>query len=474
MSSHAERSQPAIHVVVNGGPSGVERTVVSLFAQTVMPDSVELRCHEGRAGDELMVVGQRLGIEVVMSSARDAIAESDVVVEVHAGDVLLPSHLEKLYRLAVGAGAAEALPTFYDRHGSHLVTTTVAEPGALRLRSRASDDGPRLTARCPEPTVLRGRSGRTQDRRSCEVSVIVPAYEAAATLATALGSICGQTVTPAEVVVVDDGSTDESVAVARAFEDLLPIRVVVKPRNQGPGAARRDAIATSTQQLIALLDADDYWLPDHLERLTDAYGGPGTIVTTSQLRWRPEVTEDGPHRDMGTALPDVTRQPRRILAGNFLFVGSLFDRVTYDAAGGFADRRRVEDWDLWVRMIRCGARVVTTGTPTVLYRRHDASLSAGAIGLLQHDLEFLGGLRESLSGRDARIAVRAARGRRAWLDLVRGRQLAGDGHRWAARRHYARAALRDHSLRATAPPSGSATVRALVGLVAPRRAIARR
>ena len=174
---------------------------------------------------------------------------------------------------------------------------------------------------------------------------------------------------------------------------------------------------------------------------------------------------------MGHPIPPLARQRASILAGNFLFICTLFDRATYDRAGGFAPRRRLEDWDLWMRMIVAGAEVTTTDAPSVLYRRHSASLSGGDRGLLEFDIEFLDQLSNELTGAERRIVRRAARGRRALLDLADGRAAAACGDLWSARRAFAKAAVRDHSIRPTAPPSGSATVRGCVGVISPRRLV---
>ena len=94
------------------------------------------------------------------------------------------------------------------------------------------------------------------------VSVVIPAYNAEAVIGDALRSVFAQTFRDFEVVVVDDGSTDDTVGVLEAIGG--GVRLLRQP-NGGPAAARNAGIAVTTAPLIAFLDADDEWLPAKLE-----------------------------------------------------------------------------------------------------------------------------------------------------------------------------------------------------------------
>ena len=103
---------------------------------------------------------------------------------------------------------------------------------------------------------------------SADVSVVIPAWQAAATIGRALASIGTQTATPGEVIVVDDGSTDGTAAAAQTAVGLLggsPLCVLTQT-NAGAGAARNRGIEAAQGRLLAFLDADDEWLPGKLER----------------------------------------------------------------------------------------------------------------------------------------------------------------------------------------------------------------
>jgi glycosyltransferase involved in cell wall biosynthesis len=106
---------------------------------------------------------------------------------------------------------------------------------------------------------------------SAVISVIVPAHQATLYLAECLESILAQTRMPDEVIVVDDGSTDDTAAIASGFGPL--VRVISTP-HAGTAAARNTGIAAATGNVVALCDDDDLWLPDKLRLQLDALGDP--------------------------------------------------------------------------------------------------------------------------------------------------------------------------------------------------------
>jgi glycosyltransferase involved in cell wall biosynthesis len=93
------------------------------------------------------------------------------------------------------------------------------------------------------------------------VSVVIPAYNAASVLPRAIESVLGQTSRPEEVIVVDDGSTDNTAQVATQYG---PSITYIRQDNAGASAARNRGIAEATGEWIAFLDSDDEWLPPKL------------------------------------------------------------------------------------------------------------------------------------------------------------------------------------------------------------------
>jgi glycosyltransferase involved in cell wall biosynthesis len=227
-----------------------------------------------------------------------------------------------------------------------------------------------------EPQRQPGAGGIAPPDPLNPIAVVIPAFNSARTLGAALASVAAQTHPPAAVVVGDDHSDDETPALATRWQDLLPVVVVTLERNAGPAAARRAAIARVDAPLIALLDADDVWFPDHLETLGDLHARHGGIVCADALRWHPGEGIRGATQRDHFSIPPPDQQLFDILRHNFVSIGALFPRVAYDEAGGFRDGvSGAEDWDLWIRMIRAGVRVHGATVPTLLYRVESSGLS---------------------------------------------------------------------------------------------------
>ncbi|MBV8980161.1 MAG: glycosyltransferase [Acidimicrobiia bacterium] len=201
------------------------------------------------------------------------------------------------------------------------------------------------------------------------IGVAIAAYRAGTVLGACLGTIAGQTSPAAQVVVVDDGSGDDTSDVARRWASILPLQVVVLKSNSGVATALHRAVEATDTELVALIGADDMWLPDHLETLSRVHRERGGIAMADAYRW-----EEGKGIRPRTfssyhPVPNPSEQPAAILRENFVFVGSVFERTAYDRVGGFrAEHTGAEDWDLWIRMIRAGERVHSADRPTAIYR----------------------------------------------------------------------------------------------------------
>lgn len=298
-----------------------------------------------------------------------------------------------------------------------------------------------------------------------KVSLIIPLYNSAAFIDAALASVAGQTRLPDEVVVVDDASTDDGAERAERWAGLLPLTVLRQPRNRGLGPARRAGIAGSTHDLIALLDSDDVWLPDHLELMLATYRAHGGIITADTLWWAPGRQLSGVTGRSRKRVPPPDQQRLGILDHNFVHPISLFSRHDYDRAGGFSDLRQMEDWDLWMRMIRDGVRVTMAPSPTALYRIHGNSLSAGR-GNLSINVDVLPAYLPDLARDERRVLRRTIRRRRARIDLLAGEQRAADGDLAGASALWARAVVRDRRLSGGLTGGrSSVTLQALANLV---------
>ncbi|RPJ75440.1 MAG: glycosyltransferase family 2 protein, partial [Acidobacteria bacterium] len=183
------------------------------------------------------------------------------------------------------------------------------------------------------------------------VSVVIPAYNAAAMIGDALRSVFAQTFTDFEVVVVDDGSTDDTARVVEALG--AGVVRLIRQANRGPAAARNAGIAASTAPLIAFLDADDEWLPGKLELQTAYFAAhpEAALLHTATARAGDRQPEHEASRLAGeppaSVFCDLFHTDYDI---NTLTV--MVRREAVEEAGGFDERREVhvEDWDLWLRI----------------------------------------------------------------------------------------------------------------------------
>jgi hypothetical protein len=292
---------------------------------------------------------------------------------------------------------------------------------------------------------------------TADVTVIMAAFNAAATVETALASIAGQTVTPAAVVLVDDGSTDATAEVARRWTDRLPLHVESLPDNQGVGAARAAAMGLVRTSLVATMDADDAWLPAHLSAMVAAFA-PGRLVVARDFLWSPGQWL----RDSPRSLPPHDHQLEALTNGPLGSAGVLFERAACERVGGYRPTlRRSEDWDFYLRMARDGIELALAGEVTLLYRISSGSVSAGYgtaasdVAVLEHALD------EAATPEERTWVERSLRRRRGRRALARALDAVRSGDREAARRH-ARRAVRE----------GSRKTRAIAAavVVAPRTA----
>ena len=193
------------------------------------------------------------------------------------------------------------------------------------------------------------------------ISAIIPLYNGARFIEDALNSVFAQTVLLDEVIVVDDGSTDEGPAIVEQFAANRPVTLLRQP-NGGQSAARNAGIAHSTGSLIALLDQDDMWYPRHLAELVKQFRKPRIL----ELGWvysnLDEVDLAG-QMVVRNCLRNAihVQHPKRDLFGclqSDMFIlpsSSLISRKAFDAVGGFDERLSgFEDDDLFLRMFRAG------------------------------------------------------------------------------------------------------------------------
>ena len=204
------------------------------------------------------------------------------------------------------------------------------------------------------------------------VSVVIPTYNYGRFIKAAISSVLDQTRSPSEVIVVDDGSTDQTSAVVAAFGKAVRY---MRQDNAGVSAARNLGVRESTSQLIAFLDADDILEPSTLEKQVARLDSDEEIglvhcgmrefddETGATIRLHLEGGED---RVANNLL--LWEGPVIVAAGAIIVSRQAFDRV-----GGFDTRMKVgEDWDFCYRVAQ-RFKIGFVAEPLVNYRRHNAA-----------------------------------------------------------------------------------------------------
>jgi GT2 family glycosyltransferase len=204
-------------------------------------------------------------------------------------------------------------------------------------------------------------------------SVIVAAYQVADLIGEAVESVLAQTAPPLEIVVCDDGSTDDLERALAPYHDNLKL---LRQPNRGESAAKNTAAAAASGDYVVLLDADDIWLPQRLEALGElAATRPDLDILTTDSWF--ELAGQKAGRFYGATTPFVvTGQRRAILERNFIMHPAV-RRSRWLAVGGFDESVRIgADWDCWIRLILDGSLAGIVDQPLAHYRLREGSLSA--------------------------------------------------------------------------------------------------
>ena len=208
-----------------------------------------------------------------------------------------------------------------------------------------------------------------------KVSVIIPTYNSAKYLLPAIDSILNQTYTDYEIIVIDDGSTDNTYEIIKPY--LEQVRYI-QQENQGVSAARNRGLNLARGELIAFLDADDLFLPHKLAEQVAVFDQqPDIGIVNSGFRIIKEDGEVVTDIERWKEIPDLTPEVW-LLHKPVLPSAMMFRREWFDKVGGF-DRRffSCEDVEITLRMVINGCQAVWLPQVTVCYRRHDRSATWG-------------------------------------------------------------------------------------------------
>jgi len=217
------------------------------------------------------------------------------------------------------------------------------------------------------------------------VTVVIPAYNASRYIGQALDSIKVQTFTDYEVIVVNDGSADREELERILDAHPLPI-VYLSQENGGVSAARNAAIKVARGEFYAQLDSDDQWTPDYLEvQLGILKDNPDlALVYPNATIIGDASTEEIEFMEKNPSEGDVTFET--LVQQKCTVMTSVTARMkAIRDAGAFDESiRSCEDFDLWLRIVKNGGRIVYHRRPLVLYRRHEGSLSSDRVWMTRN------------------------------------------------------------------------------------------
>ena len=232
----------------------------------------------------------------------------------------------------------------------------------------------------------------TDGKSGPDVSVIIPVYQCAHYLKSALDSVCAQTFTNYEVIVVNDGS-DDTDEIERCLASRSDRIIYLKQKNRGPSAARNAGLRVASGRFVAFLDADDYWEPNHLaEQMAFINRDPSIDLAYADAQMVGDLSVAA-GRTFMEEIPS---------SGEVTFEGLLDERCTVLLSSVVARRREVmavgmfdeslryaEDYDLWLRMAKRGARLAYQRKVLLHKRRHSQSLTADSKKLFESALHVL-------------------------------------------------------------------------------------
>lgn len=224
------------------------------------------------------------------------------------------------------------------------------------------------------------------------ISVIIPCFNSETTIVRAVTSVIAQTITPKEVILVDDCSTDSTVATIEYLQlssPMLPIRLVRTPINSGPGIARNIGISESTGDIIALLDADDWWHFRKLEVSLEVIVEQSDITFIGHKRRIAEYPGEG----LYDYIPPVFKRNKvkvwQLLITNSLATSTVvIKRNVFDHLK-FGSREYAEDYLLWLELLERNYKGLFLEYPGAFCEKGRSSHPSYSGNLMLHEMREL-------------------------------------------------------------------------------------
>ena len=263
------------------------------------------------------------------------------------------------------------------------------------------------------------------------VSVIIPAYKVAPYISRTLDSVLAQTLKDYEIIIVNDGSPDTKL-LERELEPYGGRFVYLKQENRGAASARNTGLKVARGRYVAFLDADDYWLENYLAEQVEFIqtGGPYDLVYADALLVGDSPLAGRTYMDIAPSNGEVTFEKLVTDQCNVITSGVLVSRQCLLDAGLFDEElRRAHDYDLWLRLVKMGARIGYQRKVLLRYSIHSDSLSGDAVRQIERHLTVLKKTmrRDDLKDKERSTLLSAIARLEAHLKLERGKLRLADG-----------------------------------------------
>jgi glycosyltransferase involved in cell wall biosynthesis len=243
-------------------------------------------------------------------------------------------------------------------------------------------------------------------------SIVVPAYNAEATLAETLDAVCAQTFGDWECIVVDDGSVDGTLALARSYEGADPRFRVITQENRGTGGAYNAGVSAAGGDWVSICSADDVLLPPHLASMSRAIDEHPEcdIFSCNGYFWHPDGSRELVYPE-GEAAAAGSWSLEETFIHCFFSVGACYRRSLFDTVGGYLTDVFGEDYDFWLRAMASGARHLYVPEALSLHRKSETQKSANLRSAFESDIRSImvvlgSGLLSPSQARAARAGIR--------------------------------------------------------------------
>lgn len=217
-------------------------------------------------------------------------------------------------------------------------------------------------------------------------TVVIPVYEAAATLGAAIDSLRAQTQPPAEIVVCDDGSADDLEGALAPYGDAVRL---LRQEHRGVAVARNALLHAATADFVVPLDADDVYAPTRLQRLAElAAARPELDVLSTDAVF---VSDGRPAGRFNEKTPFATEAQAEAILDRCFVICPAMRRERLLEIGGYDEQlRTAEDWDVCIRLILTGSLAGLVDEPLLEYRLGGESLTSSRVETLRERAYMLG------------------------------------------------------------------------------------